>query len=131
MTPFLLAAARPQPGSAAETGLAATAHQVVATTVWQGWLRRWGLLAAYGLSQEPTAELRVFLMVRASSAGAAKRLAWDWETVSGYRVTVLSFTSEPSEGPSNSVRPGGGGFPRGVAASHRSGPADHRRPAGG
>lgn len=108
MTPFLLAGVRPVGSGAAEPGLAATARRVVATAAWQGWLRRWGLLAGYGLSQEPTAELRVCLVVRASSARAANRLAWDWETVSGYRVTVLSFTGEPSDGPSSTARPGSG-----------------------
>jgi len=108
MTPFLLAGTRPAGGSVAEPGLAATARRVVSAAAWHGWLRRWGLLAAYGLSQDPTAELRVCLVVRASSAPAAERLAWDWETMSGYRVTVLSLTGEPSSGPLNSARPGSG-----------------------
>jgi hypothetical protein len=108
MTPFLLAGVRPAGGSGAEPGLAVTARRVVATAAWQGWLRRWGLLAGYALSQEPTADLRVCLVVRASSARAAKRLAWDWETVSGYRVTVLSFTGAPSDGFSCTARPGSG-----------------------
>jgi hypothetical protein len=108
MTPFLLAGVRPAGGGVAEPGLGATARRVVAMAAWQGWLRRWGLLAGYGLSQEPTAELRACLVVRASSARAAKRLASDWETVSGYRVTVMSFTGEPSEDPSDSARPGSG-----------------------
>jgi hypothetical protein len=106
MNHFLLAGARPARGRLAEPGLTATARRVVATAEWQRWLRRWGLLVGYGLSQEPTAELRVCLVVRASDARAARRLAWDWETMSGYRVTVLSFTDEPSEWPSSSARSG-------------------------
>jgi hypothetical protein len=106
MTPFLLAGVRPAEASGAEPGLAVMARRVAAAAAWQGWLRRWGLLAGYGLSQESMAELRVCLVVRASSARAAKRLAWDWETISGYRVTVLSFSGEQSESPSSSARPG-------------------------
>lgn len=108
MTPFLLAGARPAGGSGGEPGLAATARRVVATAAWQGWLRRWGLLAGYALSQEPAADPRVCLVVRASSARAARRLARDWETVSGYRVTALSFTGAPSDGFSSTAQPGSG-----------------------
>jgi hypothetical protein len=99
MTPFLLAGTRPVGGAAAEPGLAATARQVVAASTWQGWLRRWGLLAGYGLSHEPATALRVCLVVRASNDRAAERLARHWERITGYRVTVLPFTGEPSRGP--------------------------------
>lgn len=105
MTPFLLAGTRPAAGSAARPGLAAAAHRVVSAAAWHGWLRRWGLLDGYGLAGDPVAELRACLVVRASDDSAALRLARGWEAVTGYRVTVLSLTSE-QDGPSGPGEPG-------------------------
>jgi hypothetical protein len=104
---FLLAGTRPAhpgltgfpglPGSGGEAGevaLAAAAHRVVAATAWYGWLRRWGLLLSFGLAGDPMAEVRACLVVLASDAQAAERLAAGWGAVSGYRVAVLALTGE-------------------------------------
>ena len=96
MTRFLLAGARPPrpeiPGSPGELGLAAAAHRVVEAAAWYGWLRRWGLLLAFGLARDPVAEVRACLVVLASDDAAAERLAAGWGMVSGYRVAVLALT---------------------------------------
>lgn len=109
MTQFLLAGTRPAASGTAGTGLSAAAIQLASATAWHGWLRRWGLLAGYGLASDPAEELRACLVVRASDNDAAERLARGWESVTGYRVAVLSLTGEPggSGGPGGPVGPGG------------------------
>jgi hypothetical protein len=97
MTEFLLAGTRPAAGGTAEPGLAAAASQLVSAVAWHGWLRRWGLLAGYGLARDPAGEVRACLVVRANDSDAAERLARGWETVTGYRVAVLSLTGVPGE----------------------------------
>lgn len=97
MTQFLLAGTRPAAGSTAEPGLAAAARQVLSAASWHGWLRRWGLLAGYGVASNPADELRACLIVRASDNYGAERLAQAWQRVTGYRVAVLSLTGEESE----------------------------------
>jgi hypothetical protein len=95
VTRFLLAGMRPPPEFARESGelaLTAAAHRLAAVAAWYGWLRRWGLLLSFGLAPDPVAELRACLVVLASDARAAERLAAGWGTVSGYRVTVLPLT---------------------------------------
>jgi hypothetical protein len=104
MTRFLLAGTRPPrpdvPGSGSSSGevaLAAAAHHVIQAATWYGWLRRWGLLLSFGLACDPVAEVRACLVVLASDDQAAERLAAGWETVSGYRVAVLTLTREDAE----------------------------------
>jgi hypothetical protein len=94
MTRYLLAGRRPAMETVAEPGLAATARRVVSATAWHRWLRRWGLLVAYGLPRDLVPDLSACLVVRASDDRAAERLAGGWEQVSGYRVTVLPLKAE-------------------------------------
>ena len=103
MTQFLLAGMRPAAGGHGQPGLAAAARQLASAAVWHDWLRRWGLLAGYGLASDPAHEVRACLVVRASDHHAAERLALGWATVTGYRVAVLPLIAEPGEGHS---RPG-------------------------
>ena len=91
MSVYLLAGIRrPLDG---ELTLAAAAHDVVARTTWHGWLRRWGLLQAFAVPQDPASEPQACLVVRATGDAAAARLAEGWERVSGYRVTVLALST--------------------------------------
>jgi len=84
---FLLLEARPPASS--ETSPARAAHDMAVVTAWHRWLRRWGLLRAFSLPQERTAELRACLVVWASGPAAAQRLGAGWGRVTGYQVTVL------------------------------------------
>jgi len=84
---FLLLGARPPASS--ETSPARAAHDMAVVTAWHRWLRRWGLLRAFSLPQERTAELRACLVVWASGPAAAQRLGAGWGRVTGYQVTVL------------------------------------------
>lgn len=94
MTRYVLAGRRPPTEAVAEPGLAATARRVVSAATWHRWLRRWGLLVAYGLPRDLLADPSACLVIRASDDLAAERLAGGWEQVSGYRVTVLSLEAE-------------------------------------
>ena len=87
MSEFLLLGARPPASS--ETSPARAAHDMAVVTAWHRWLRRWGLLRAFSLPQERTAELRACLVVWASGPAAAQRLGAGWGRVTGYQVTVL------------------------------------------
>jgi hypothetical protein len=82
----------------AELSLAVAAHEVIARAVWHAWLRRWGLLLAFGLPTDPGADPRACLVVRASGDEAARRLAAGWGRVSGYRVTVLPLVGQEASG---------------------------------
>jgi len=89
MSDFLLLGAR-QPGMAtAEISPRLAARDVVALTTWHQHLRRWGLLRAFALPQDPVGGLRACLIVRASGHRAARRLAEEWQRRSGYQVAVL------------------------------------------
>src|SRR5262252_5740524 len=89
MSDFLLLGAR-QPGLAtAETSPRLAARAVVALTAWHRQLRRWGLLRAFALPQDPVGGLRACLIVRASGQGEASRLADEWQRRSGYQVAVM------------------------------------------
>jgi hypothetical protein len=92
MTGFLLAGSRLPPGRLGEVALTAAARQVAEAAAWHRWLRRWGLLAGFGLSADPAARLRACLVVLARDDQAASRLAAGWAHVTGYQVTVLPFT---------------------------------------
>ena len=105
MTQFLLAGTRSAAGDTAEPGLAVAARQLASAVAWHGWLRRWGLLAGYGLARDPADEVRACLVVRASDNDAADRLARGWATVTGYRVAVLSLTGVPGEPAERRSRP--------------------------
>jgi hypothetical protein len=76
-----------------ELALAAAARDVVALTLWHGWLRRWGLLESFALPRDPASEPRACLVIQATGEEAAARLAEGWERVSGYRVTVLALSA--------------------------------------
>jgi len=89
MSDFLLLGAR-QPGMATtETSPRLAARDVVALAAWHEHLRRWGLLRAFALPQDPVGGLRACLIVRASGQLAASRLAEEWQRRSGYQVAVL------------------------------------------
>jgi len=87
----LLAGIRQRANS--ELTLEAAASEVVAQTVWHGWLRRWGLLESFALPRDPANEPQACLVIRATGEEAAVRLAKEWERVSGYRVTVLALST--------------------------------------
>lgn len=91
MSAYLLAGIRQRANG--ELTLRAAASDVVALTVWHGWLRRWGLLESFALQRDPASEPRACLVVRATGEEAALRLAEEWERVSGYRVTVLAVST--------------------------------------
>jgi hypothetical protein len=100
MSEFLLAGARgPARG---ELCLEAAARDLVAAAGWHVWLRRWGLLRSFALPLGGACEPSACLVVRATSADAAARLAAGWEQLSGYRVTVLQLFDQaaPQEPPS-------------------------------
>ena len=91
MSAYLLAGMRRS--LSGELTLAVAARDVVAQTLWYGWLRRWGLLQSFALPRDPATEPRACLVIRATGEEAAARLAEEWERVSGYRVTVLTLSS--------------------------------------
>jgi len=62
---------------------------MAAVAAWHRWLRRWGLLRAFSLPHDRTADLRACLVVWASGPAAAQRLGAGWGRVTGYQVTVL------------------------------------------
>jgi hypothetical protein len=75
-----------------EIGLSRVARDLIALTAWHRLLRRWGLLVSFALAEEPAAEVRACLLVRASGLPAATRLAAGWGRLSGYQVTVLRLS---------------------------------------
>jgi hypothetical protein len=87
MSDFLLLGAR-QPGSA-ETSPRLAARDMAALTAWHQHLRRWGLLRAFALPQDPASGLRACLVIRVSGQLAASRLALEWRRRSGYEVSVV------------------------------------------
>jgi len=87
---FLLVGAR-QPG-VAETSPGRAARDMVALNTWHQQLRRWGVLRAFALPQDPAGGLRACLIVRASGQLAASRLADEWRRRSGYQVAVLPLS---------------------------------------
>jgi len=91
MSAYLLAGMR-RPLDA-ELTLAVAARDVVAQTLWHGWLRRWGLLESFALPRDPATEPRACLVIRATGEDAAARIAGEWERVSGYRVAVLALSN--------------------------------------
>ena len=98
MSVYLLAGVRRWPDS--EMPLAAAARAVISQSTWHGWLQRWGLLQSFALPQDPASEPQACLVVGATGAEAAARLAEGWERASGYRVTVLALSAaaERTEG---------------------------------
>jgi len=84
---FLLLGKRPP--ASGETSPARAAHDMAAVAAWHRWLRRWGLLRAFSLPHDRTADLRACLVVWASGPAAAQRLGAGWGHVTGYQVTVL------------------------------------------
>jgi hypothetical protein len=84
---FLLLGKRPP--ASGETSPARAAHDMAAVAAWHRWLRRWGLLRAFSLPHDRTADLRACLVVWASGPAAAQRLGAGWGRVAGYQVTVL------------------------------------------
>ena len=87
MNEFLLLGNRPP--ASGETSPARAAHDMAAVAAWHRWLRRWGLLRAFSLPHDRTADLRACLVVWASGPAAAQRLGAGWGRVAGYQVTVL------------------------------------------
>jgi len=84
---FLLLGNRPP--ASGETSPARAAHDMAAVAAWHRWLRRWGLLRAFSLPHDRSADLRACLVVWASEPAAAQRLGAGWGRVTGYQVTVL------------------------------------------
>ena len=87
MNEFLLLGKRPP--ASGETSPARAAHDMAAVAAWHRWLRRWGLLRAFSLPHDRSADLRACLVVWASEPAAAQRLGAGWGRVTGYQVTVL------------------------------------------
>jgi hypothetical protein len=87
MSEFLLLGARQR--GIAETSPYQAARDMVALTTWHQQLRRWGVLRAFALPQDPADGLRACLIVRASGQLAASRLADEWQRRSGYQVAVV------------------------------------------
>ena len=87
MNEFLLLGNRPP--ASGETSPARAAHDMAAVAAWHRWLRRWGLLRAFSLPHDRSADLRACLVVWASEPAAAQRLGAGWGRVTGYQVTVL------------------------------------------
>ena len=87
MNEFLLLGTRPP--ACGEMSPARAARDMAAVTAWHRWLRRWGLLRAFSLPHDRSADLRACLVVWASGPAAAQRLGAGWGHVTGYQVTVL------------------------------------------
>ena len=96
MNEFLLLGTRP--AASGEMSPARAARDVAAVTAWHRWLRRWGLLRAFSVPADVTAQPRACLVVWASGPAAAHRLGAGWGRVTGYRVTVLPLLSGLPEG---------------------------------
>jgi len=102
---FLLLGARQAGMATTETSPRLAARDVVALTEWHQHLRRWGLLRAFALPQDPVGGLRACLIVRASGRRAVSRLAEEWQRRSGYQVAVLPLCDV---GQAQEVKSGGG-----------------------
>jgi hypothetical protein len=93
---FLLLGTRPAiPG---ELSPARAARDLAALAAWQGCLRRWGLLASFGVGRAGRGGPAACLVVRVSSPAAAWRLAAGWQRLAGYDVTVLPLADAADGG---------------------------------
>jgi hypothetical protein len=92
MSEFLLLGAREPGRPPVEISPRLAARDVAALTTWHEQLRRWGILRAFALPQDPVGGLRACLIVRASGQLAASRLAEEWRRRSGYQVAVLALS---------------------------------------